>query len=320
MPRLTWDGSGEKIYETGVRNGVLYKPDSTGKYVGGVPWNGLTAVNESPSGAEETELYADDIKYAGMRSAEKYGATIECYTYPDEFDECNGAISLLPGVKIGQQRRKPFGFCYRTGLGNDTEGDDYGYILHLIYGATASPSEKNHETINDSPNAATLSYELTTTPVPVKINDTEYRPSATIELDSTVLGDEKMRIIEDILYGTASTEARMPLPDEIYDILHTPSSEKKITTFKINNVDGTINESSHTVDVTLPTGTDVTALEPVITVSTGATVVPASGVSTDFTSPVTYTVTAEDETTQAYTVTVTLADSVKKMVRSTNLK
>lgn len=309
-----------KIYEIGVKNGVLYKPDTTGKYIGGVPWNGLTAVNESPSGAEETELYADDIKYAGMRSAEKYGATIECYTYPDEFDECNGAASLLPGVKIGQQKRKPFGFSYRTGLGNDTEGDDYGYILHLVYGATASPSEKSHASKNESPDAATLSFEISTTPIPVKIDETEYKPSATIELNSTILGVDKMKLIEDILYGTESSEPRMPLPDEIYDILNIKSSEKKITSLKINNVNGTINESEHSVSVVLPLGTDVTSLEPVITISNNATVSPESGVAKDFSTPVNYTVTAEDGTTQTYTVTVTLADSVKKNFKPTNLK
>ena len=180
MPKLTWDASGERLYETGVKQGVLYVMNSN-VYGNGVAWNGLTAITESPSGAESTPLYADDIKYLDLRSTEEFGATIEAYTYPDEFAACDGSASLADGVSIGQQARTMFGLCYRTTVGNDTDGTDHGYKLHLIYGATASPSEKAYETINDSPEAITFSWEITTTPVSV----TGFKPTASITIDST---------------------------------------------------------------------------------------------------------------------------------------
>ena len=215
MAKIKWDETGEKIYETGVKNGVLYLPNETGEYVNGVAWNGLTAVTESPSGAESTPLYADDIKYVELQSAEDFGATLECYTYPDEFAECDGSAEVAPGVIIGQQNRKTFGLCYRTTLGNDVKGNEYGYKLHLIYGAKASPSEKSYSTINDSPEAITFSYEITTTPV----NVTGHKPTACLTINSTKVEAGKMQQLEALLYGAESTEAKLPLPDEVINLL-----------------------------------------------------------------------------------------------------
>lgn len=217
MSRIEWDKTGEKIYETGVKNGVLYLPDESGAYTKGVAWNGLTAVTESPSGAESTPLYADDIKYVELLSAEEFGATLECYTYPDEFAECDGSAEVAPGVIIGQQDRKTFGLCYRTTLGNDVKGNEYGYKIHLIYGAKASPSEKAYSTINDSPEAITFSYEITTTP----INVAGYKPTASLIVDSTKVAAEKMASLEALLYGDDSSEAKLPLPDEVIALLKT---------------------------------------------------------------------------------------------------
>lgn len=214
MPKITWDDAGKRYYETGVKNGVLY-PQVSGAYPKGVAWNGLTAVTESPSGAEATPLYADDIKYLNLYSAEEFGATIEAYTYPDEFAECDGSASLATGVYAGQQARKAFGLSYKTTLGNDTDGADYGYKLHLIYGAMASPSEKAYATINDSPEAITFSWEVTTTPV----NVTGLKPTASITIDSTKANPEKLAALEKILYGDADTEARLPLPNEIATLM-----------------------------------------------------------------------------------------------------
>lgn len=215
MAKLVWDESGKRLYETGVKNGVLYLQDETGAYNKGVAWNGLTAITESPSGAEATPLYADDIKYLELFSAEEFGATIEAYTYPEEFEACDGSASLGTGVTIGQQDRKTFGLCYRTVLGNDVKSNDYGYKLHLIYGAKAAPSEKGYQTINDSPEAITFSWEITTTPV----NVTGFKPTASITIDSTKIDDAKLKSIEDLLYGTETVPAKLPLPDEIKTIL-----------------------------------------------------------------------------------------------------
>lgn len=211
MAKLVWDKTGERLYETGVKQGVLYPMGEGGLYPKGVAWNGLTAVTESPSGAEATPLYADDIKYLNLMSAEEYGATIEAYTYPDEFAECDGSASLATGVNIGQQPRKTFGLCYRTALGNDVVGSDYGYKLHIIYGALAAPSEKGYATINDSPEAITFSWEITTTPV----NVTGFKPTASITIDSTKVDPTKLAALEAKLYGTDEEEASLPLPDEI---------------------------------------------------------------------------------------------------------
>lgn len=215
MAKIVWDESGKRLYETGVKNGVLYIQDETGAYNKGVAWNGLTAVTESPSGAEATPLYADDIKYLELFSAEEFGATIEAYTYPEEFEACDGSASLGKGVTIGQQDRKTFGLCYRTVLGNDVKSNEYGYKLHLIYGAKAAPSEKGYQTINDSPEAITFSWEVTTTPV----NVAGFKPTASVTIDSTKIDAAKLKTIEDMLYGTESVEAKLPLPDELKTIL-----------------------------------------------------------------------------------------------------
>ena len=215
MAKLVWDESGKRLYETGVEKGVLYVQGASGTYENGVAWNGLTAVTESPSGAEPTALYADDIKYLELFSAEEFGATIEAYTYPAEFEACDGSASLGEGVTIGQQDRKAFGLCYRTIVGNDVKGNENGYKLHLIYGAKAKPSEKAYATVNDSPEAVTFSWEVTTTPV----NVAGFKPTASVTIDSTKIQPEKLKVIEDKLYGTASEEATLPLPDEIKQII-----------------------------------------------------------------------------------------------------
>ena len=215
MSKLVWDATGERKYETGVRNGVLYVMGEGGTYPKGVAWNGLTAVTESPSGAEATALYADDTKYLNLISAEEFGATIEAYTYPDEFAECDGSATLAAGVTIGQQPRKTFGMSYRTVYGNDVNNESYGYKLHLIYGAVAAPSEKAYATINDSPEAITFSWEVKTTPV----NVTGHKPTASLTIDSTKVDKAKLTKIEEILYGKDEVEARLPLPDEIIQIM-----------------------------------------------------------------------------------------------------
>ena len=211
MPKLTWDNTGERIFETGIKQGVLYPIQSDGTYTKGVAWNGLTAVTESPSGAEATALYADDIKYLNLLSNEEFGATIEAYTYPDEFAECDGSAELATGVMIGQQKRKIFGLCYRTTIGNDVEGNDYGYKLHLVYGCLAAPSEKGYSTINDNPDAITFSWEVSTTPVNVE----GFKPTSQITIDSTKADPTKLAALEAILYGSSETEAKLPLPDEV---------------------------------------------------------------------------------------------------------
>ena len=215
MSKLVWDQTGERLYETGVDHGVLYPIQEGGLYNKGVAWNGLTAVTESPSGAEANPLYADNIKYLNLIAAEEFGATIEAYTYPDEFAECDGSAALMPGVFIGQQARKTFGLSYRTVLGNDVDSNDYGYKLHLIYGAIAAPSEKGYSTINDSPEAITFSWEVSTTPV----NVTGFKPTASLTIDSTKVDADKLAALEAVLYGGESEEARLPLPDEIITIM-----------------------------------------------------------------------------------------------------
>ena len=214
MSKIVWDQTGERLYETGVKQGVLYIPAS-GVYSKGVAWNGLTAVTESPSGAEATALYADDIKYLNLMSNEEFGCTIEAYTYPNEFAACDGSASLAKGVSIGQQPRKTFGLCYRTTLGNDTDGNNYGYKLHMVYGCLAAPSEKAFSTINDSPEAITFSWEVSTTPV----NVAGHKPTAHLEIDSTKADPVKLAALEKILYGDTDIEARLPLPDEIVTLM-----------------------------------------------------------------------------------------------------
>ena len=211
MAQLAWDSVGERFYETGVDHGVLYIPDNAGNYDEGVAWNGLTTVTESPSGAEPTPLYADNIKYLSLTSAEEFGGSIEAFTYPDEFMQCDGTAEPEPGVMVGQQNRTIFGLAYRTLLGNDTEGDAHGYKLHLVYGAKASPSEKAYATINDSPEAIAFSWDFTTTPVAVP----NLKPAATLVIDSTQVDADGLAALEDELYGTAGTDPRLPLPAEV---------------------------------------------------------------------------------------------------------
>lgn len=216
MAKLVWDAVGEHLYETGVRMGVLYPQAADGTYPTGVAWNGLTGVTESPSGADATALYADDIKYLELRAAEEFGGTIEAYTYPDEWAACDGSAVPATGVTIGQQPRTPFGLCYRTVLGNDTERDAHGYKLHLIYNATASPSERAYQTINDSPDAITFSWEFTTTPVSA---GAAYKPTACIIIDSTKADSTKLATLEDMLYGGQNTTATLPAPATVISTL-----------------------------------------------------------------------------------------------------
>ena len=215
MAKLVFDEVGSRFFETGVKNGVLFVQGVDGKYENGVVWNGLTAVTESPSGAEATPLYADDMKYVVLYSTEEFGATVEAYTYPEEFEQCDGSAALMDGITIGQQPRKSFGLVYKTVIGNDVEGQDLGYKIHIIYGAKAAPSEKAFATINDSPEAVTFSWDLSTIPVPV----TGHRPTATGVVDSTKVDAEKLALLEDKLFGSETEESTLPLPDEIAELL-----------------------------------------------------------------------------------------------------
>ena len=215
MARLIWDEVGQRFFETGVKNGVLYVQDNDGSYKNGVVWNGLTAVTESPSGAEETPLYADDVKYLTLRSAEEFGATVEAYTYPEEFEQCDGSAQIANGVTIGQQARRAFGLCYRTSVGNDIQGQNFSYKLHLIYGCTVAPSEKSYSTINDNPEAITFSWELSTVPVPVD----GFSPTASLVIDASKVDEGKMQQLEDALFGDESSEAKLLLPNEIMEML-----------------------------------------------------------------------------------------------------
>ena len=219
MPVLVWDQVGERTYETGVDHGVLYIPNASGVYAEGVSWNGLTTVTESPTGAESNAQYADNIKYLNLISAEEFGATLEAFTYPDEFAQFDGLAVPEDGVVVGQQPRKPFGLSYRTRLGNDVEGDQYGYKLHLVYGAIASPSEKAYNTINDSPEAIAFSWAISTTPVPV----TDMSPTSLIVVDSSVVDPAKLTALETELYGDATAgTANLPMPDEVIALLAGP--------------------------------------------------------------------------------------------------
>lgn len=215
MSKLKWDQIGERLYETGVDKVVLFPMESTGQYGTGVAWNGISAVNESPSGAEPTALYANNGKYLNLISNEDFAATIEAFTYPDEFEECDGSKEIAPGVVIGQQKRKVFGLAYRTLLGNDVDGNDHGYKLHLVYGCLAAPSENNHSTVNDSPEAGTMSWSVSTTPVEVA----DAKPTATVTIDSTKADKTKLKKLEDMLYGTEQAESKLPLPAEVISLM-----------------------------------------------------------------------------------------------------
>lgn len=222
MPKIVWDKTGERYYETGVDHGVLYVQDATGAYPAGVAWNGLTTVTKSPSGAEATPQYADNMKYLNLTSAEEFGATIEAFTYPVEFEACDGSAAVAPGVSVGQQRRKTFGFSYRSLIGNDIEGNDLGYKIHLVYGALAAPTEKAYATVNDSPEAMTLSWEITTTPAEIgKVNGVDYKPSATITIDSREVEEADLLAFEELIYGGTSA-AKLPSPAEVIALFGTP--------------------------------------------------------------------------------------------------
>ena len=219
MAVIKWDSTGERFFEMGVKKGVLYPIDNEGNYTKGVAWNGLTSVAETPDGAEATDLYADDIKYASFRSAEKFGGTVEAYMFPDEWYECDGSAELAPGVYLGQQTRKKFGMSYVTQIGNDVQGDGFGYKLHLVYGATASPSERTYESINDSPDAITFSWDFETTPVDVA----GHKPTSLITINSLKADPAKLQALEAILYGAESQEPRLPMPDEVYTLMKSSS-------------------------------------------------------------------------------------------------
>lgn len=257
MTALAWDETGTKLYETGVDHGVLYLPDSQGAYVDGVAWNGLTSVSESPSGAEPNAQYADNIKYLNLYSAEEFSATIEAFTYPDEFAQFDGLGVPTPGITVGQQARKTFGLSYRTKIGNDIEGDDYGYKIHLVYGCTASPSEKAYQTINDSPEAITFSWEVSTVPVAV----TNMRPTSVITIDSTKVDADTLADLEQILYGDVGVDPTLPLPDTVVTMFSgtvttvTPSQPTYNSTTKV---------------ITIPTVAGVTYYIDDLPVSAGA--------------------------------------------------
>lgn len=249
MTALVFDKTGERLYETGVDHGVLYQLDESGEYVDGVVWNGLTTVTESPSGAEASPQYADNIKYLNLISTEMFGATIEAFTYPIEFEQNDGSASPTPGVNIGQQRRKTFGFCYRTQLGNDVEGTDFGYKLHLIYGCLAAPSEKAHATINDSPEALSFSWEVTTSPINIgTVGGVDYKPTASITIDSTKADPARLATLEEQLYGTVSDDPSMPLPADVIAMMTAPLTSATPTM-------PTFNQETNTI--TIPTVTGV---------------------------------------------------------------
>jgi hypothetical protein len=278
MTELSWDAVGQRFYETGVDHGVLYIPDNVGAYNTGFAWNGLVSVTEAPTGAEANPQYADNIKYLNLLSAEEFGATIEAFTYPDEFGQCDGTAEPEPGVSVGQQSRKTFGLSYRTRVGNDLDGTDYGYKLHLVYGALAAPSEKAYATINDSPEAITLSWEVTTTPVVVgTIGSVTYKPTASLTIDSTKADADSLAALEDLLYGTVGTDPELPLPAAVIAlfagslVLATPTEpafNSSTDTITIPTVTGVIYKIS---------GEVVPAGSVVITENTVVTADPAPG-------------------------------------------
>ena len=265
MSKIVWDETGKRLYETGVKQGVLYPIQASGLYNKGVAWNGLTAVTESPSGAEASPQYADDIKYLNLVSAEEFGATIEAFTYPDEFAVCDGSVEIEPGVSVGQQNRKLFGLSYRTALGNDVDGTDHGYKLHLIYGALAAPSEKAYATINDSPEAITFSWEVTTTPVSVN----GFKPTASLTIDSTKVDTAKLAALENILYGTDGVDARLPFPDEVATLFR--DAAPSALTFTSNPTDGTTGVLVSD-NIVLTFNNKITQENVIVTSSTGALV------------------------------------------------
>ena len=302
MAKLVWDKVGERYYETGTKNGVLYPQASDGSYPLGVAWSGLTGVTESPSGGDPNDIYADDMKYLSLRGAEDFGGTVTCYSYPDEWEECDGSAEPVAGVTIGQQVRKPFGMVFKSVKGNDTAKDDYGYKLHLIYNATASPSERAYATINDSPEAIEFSYEFTTTPIAI----TGYKPIARLTVDSTKCNPDKLRNLEDVLFGTASTDPRLPLPDEVVDILRNSSVTPSISVIP---TEASVAVGS-TIDLrteVIPSGTTVTWSSSDTDKATVNTSGVVTGVATG-TAEITGTITVDGtDHTDKCTVTVTAA-------------
>lgn len=252
--KLTWDEVGARNYETGVDHAVLYIPDSGGAYTDGVAWNGLVSVTESPSGAEANAQYADNIKYLNLFSAEQFGATIEAFTYPDEFAQFDGLVTPTPGVAVGQQGRKGFGLCYRTKIGNDLQGEDYGYKLHLVYGAMASPSEKAYNSINDSPEAITFSWQLSTTPVSV----TGMRPTSILTIDSTKVDATALGDLEDLLYGTVGTDPSLPMPDDVIALF-------SATITAVTPTEPTFNSGTNTITIPTVAGVEYTINGTVVT-------------------------------------------------------
>lgn len=316
MSKLVWDRVGEHFYETGVNKGVLYNYNKTNKsFDSGVAWNGLSAVNESPSGAEPSAIYADNIKYLNLMSAEQYAATIEAYTYPPEFEKCDGLASIADGVVIGQQNRQMFGFAYQTLVGSDTEGTALGYKIHLVYNCTASPSERNHSTVNDNPEAASLSWSISTTPVDI----TGHKPTATVEIDSTKFvtdaGKAKLAALEAILYGTDSSDPRLPYPDEIIALIGQADTMATLTALTITDATLEPTFASTTKAYTASTEADESTITA--TAETNATAVikvngfaVASGSEVSWnegSNIVTVTVTKADTETGVYTVVVNKA-------------
>lgn len=275
MTALTWDAIGERNYETGVDRGVLYLPDVNGAYVYGYAWNGLTTVTETPSGAEANPQFADNIKYLNLLSAEEFGATIEAFTYPDEFAECDGSVEAVAGVMVGQQGRKVFGLCYRTKVGNDVDGLDHGYKLHLVYGCQASPSERAYGTINDSPEAIAFSWEVTTTPVPV----TNLSQTSLLVVDSTKVDPADLATLEDLLYGTGGTDPSLPTPDAVVAVFSAGLTEADLrpAANQPTFVEGT-------GVVTLPNVTGVQWYQDGVAKSFGAQTAVSAGVTTEITA------------------------------------
>lgn len=280
MAVLTWDNVGERTYETGVDRGVLYIPNTDGVYNDGVAWNGLTSVSESPTGAEANAMYADNIKYLNLYSAEEFGATIEAFTYPDEFAQFDGTLEPTVGVTVGQQTRKTFGLCYRTRLGNDVSGDDYGYKLHLVYGCKASPSEKAYATVNDSPEALTFSWELSTAPVSVPMA----KPTSLVTIDSTKVNSTSLAALENLLYGQASVDPQLPLPSAVIDlfftvpILATPTVPAYNATTKVITIP-TITGVTYKINGVVVTGLKTITADTIVTAS------PAVGLANSYYFP-----------------------------------
>ena len=297
MATLVWDDTGKRLYETGVQNGVLYPRNSSGAYPLGVAWNGLISVTESPSGAESNKVYADNITYLNLISTEEFGATIEAYTYPDEFAACDGSGELATGVFIGQQSRQVFGLAYKSILGNDVAGNDLGYKLHLIYGANAAPSEKAYATINDSPEAITFSWEVTTTPIEV----TGFKPTASITIDSTKVPAAKLATLETILFGSANADPRLPLPNEIATLMAADAPSALALSSIVPDDDDTDVAIDSTIVLTFNNKIDAET----ITVASEAGVLVAGTKSWDVTGKIlTFTPTASLTNATMYIVTI----------------